>query len=170
LIYQEITDLIPDIPLKGLSSGTITISPYLPLRLLLINPAKIYNPLFIYGGVGLGKTHLMQAVGNYLIQNKINKRVLYTPTEDFTNKMISAIQTNTTVNFRKKFRTYDILMIDDIQFLAGKEGSQEEFFHTFNTLYNAKKQIILTSDRPPKKSKSCRTDLSPDLNGDFLLT
>ena len=114
-------------------------------------PGKIYNPLFIYGGVGLGKTHLMQAVGNYLIQNKVNKRVLYTSTEDFTNEMISAIQTNTTVNFRKKFRTYDILMIDDIQFLAGKEGSQEEFFHTFNTLYNAKKQIILTSDRPPKE-------------------
>ena len=116
-------------------------------------PGKIYNPLFIYGGVGLGKTHLMQAVGNSLIQNKINKRVLYIPTEDFTNEMISAIQTNSTINFRKKFRTFDILMIDDIQFLAGKEGSQEEFFHTFNTLYNAKKQIILTSDRPPKEIK-----------------
>ncbi len=114
---------------------------------------KIYNPLFIYGGVGLGKTHLMQAVGNSIVNNKINKRVLYTSTEDFTNEMISAIQTNTTINFRKKFRTYDILMIDDIQFLAGKEGSQEEFFHTFNTLYNAKKQIILTSDRPPKEIK-----------------
>ena len=122
-------------------------------------PGKIYNPLFIYGGVGLGKTHLMQAVGNYLIQNKINKRVLYTPTEDFTNEMISAIQANTTINFRKKFRTFDILMIDDIQFLAGKEGSQEEFFHTFNTLYNAKKQIILTSDRPPKEIKKLQDRL-----------
>ena len=122
-------------------------------------PGKIYNPLFIYGGVGLGKTHLMQAVGNYLIQNKVNKRVLYTPTEDFTNEMISAIQTNTTINFRKKFRTYDILMIDDIQFLAGKDGSQEEFFHTFNTLYNAKKQIILTSDRPPKEIKKLQDRL-----------
>ncbi len=122
-------------------------------------PGKIYNPLFIYGGVGLGKTHLMQAVGNYLIQNKINKRVLYTSTEDFTNEMISAIQANTTINFRKKFRTYDILMIDDIQFLAGKEGSQEEFFHTFNTLYNAKKQIILTSDRPPKEIKKLQDRL-----------
>ncbi len=120
---------------------------------------KIYNPLFIYGGVGLGKTHLMQAVGNSIINNKINKRVLYTPSEDFTNEMISAIQTNTSINFRKKFRTYDILMIDDIQFLAGKEGSQEEFFHTFNTLYNAKKQIILTSDRPPKEIKKLQDRL-----------
>lgn len=120
---------------------------------------KIYNPLFIYGGVGLGKTHLMQAVGNSIVNNKINKRVLYTSTEDFTNQMISAIQTNTTINFRKKFRTYDILMIDDIQFLAGKEGSQEEFFHTFNTLYNAKKQIILTSDRPPKEIKQLQDRL-----------
>ncbi|HHI88069.1 MAG: hypothetical protein B1H05_02675 [Candidatus Cloacimonas sp. 4484_140] len=120
---------------------------------------KIYNPLFIYGGVGLGKTHLMQAVGNSIVNNKINKRVLYTSTEDFTNEMISAIQTNTTINFRKKFRTYDILMIDDIQFLAGKEGSQEEFFHTFNTLYNAKKQIILTSDRPPKEIKKLQDRL-----------
>jgi chromosomal replication initiator protein len=120
---------------------------------------KIYNPLFIYGGVGLGKTHLMQAVGNSIVNNKINKRVLYTSTEDFTNEMISAIQTNTTINFRKKFRTYDILMIDDIQFLAGKEGSQEEFFHTFNTLYNAKKQIILTSDRPPKEIKQLQDRL-----------
>ena len=120
---------------------------------------KIYNPLFIYGGVGLGKTHLMQAVGNSIVNNKINKRVLYTSTEDFTNEMISAIQTNTAINFRKKFRTYDILMIDDIQFLAGKEGSQEEFFHTFNTLYNAKKQIILTSDRPPKEIKKLQDRL-----------
>jgi len=122
-------------------------------------PGKIYNPLFIYGGVGLGKTHLMQAIGNKIINNKINKKILYIPTEDFTNKMISAIQTNRTINFRKKFRTYDLLMIDDIQFLAGKEGSQEEFFHTFNTLYNAKKQIILTSDRPPKQIKQLQDRL-----------
>ncbi|HHI87809.1 MAG TPA: chromosomal replication initiator protein DnaA [Candidatus Cloacimonetes bacterium] len=122
-------------------------------------PGKIYNPLFIYGGVGLGKTHLMQGVGNSIVNNKINKKVLYITTEDFTNEMISAIQTNSTINFRKKFRTFDILMIDDIHFLAGKEGSQEEFFHTFNTLYNAKKQIILTSDRPPKEIKQLQDRL-----------
>ncbi len=115
-------------------------------------PGRIYNPLFIYGGVGLGKTHLMQAIGNFIINNKKRKlNILYIASEDFTNEMIFAIQTNTTVRFKKKFRNFDVLMIDDIHFLAGKEGSQEEFFHTFNTLYNEKKQIILTSDRPPKE-------------------
>ena len=115
-------------------------------------PGKIYNPLFIYGGVGLGKTHIMQAIGNYIINNdKKNRNILFSASQDFINEMISAIQTNTIINFRKRFRNFDVLMIDDIHFFAGKEGSQEEFFHTFNTLYNAKKQIILTSDRPPKE-------------------
>lgn len=114
-------------------------------------PGKVYNPLFVYGGVGLGKTHLIQAIGNQVVNNTRAKRVYYTSSEDFTNDMIIAIQKSQTLNFRKKFRNFDILMIDDIQFLAGKEGSQEEFFHTFNTLYNSKKQIILTSDRPPKE-------------------
>ncbi|MGC9337129.1 MAG: chromosomal replication initiator protein DnaA, partial [Candidatus Cloacimonadia bacterium] len=114
-------------------------------------PGKIYNPLFIYGGFGLGKTHLMQAIGNQLTQINPRSKMLYLSTEDFTNEMITAIQTNSTIKFRKKFRNFDLLMIDDIHFLAGKEGSQEEFFHTFNTLYNAKKQIVLASDRPPKE-------------------
>jgi len=122
-------------------------------------PGKIYNPLFIYGGVGLGKTHLMQAIGNYIYNNSRNKRISYIASEDFTNQMIASIQNNDTINFRKKFRNYDVLMIDDIQFLAGKEGSQEEFFHTFNTLYNAKKQIVLTSDRPPKEIKKLQDRL-----------
>lgn len=132
---------------------------YSAAQAVAAKPGKIYNPLFIYGGFGLGKTHLMQAVGHHILNNKNNKKVLYTPTEDFINEMISAIQTNTTVNFRKKFRNYDVLMIDDIHFLAGKEGSQEEFFHTFNTLYNAKKQIILTSDRPPKEIRDLQERL-----------
>jgi chromosomal replication initiator protein len=114
-------------------------------------PGKIYNPLFIYGGFGLGKTHIMQAVGNQLAQTNPRSKILYLSTEDFTNEMITAIQTNSTIKFRKKFRNFDLLLIDDIHFLAGKEGSQEEFFHTFNTLYNAKKQIVLASDRPPKE-------------------
>lgn len=114
-------------------------------------PGKIYNPLFIYGGFGLGKTHIMQAIGNQLTQINPRSKILYISTEDFTNEMITAIQTNSTIKFRKKFRNFDLLMIDDIHFLAGKEGSQEEFFHTFNTLYNAKKQIVLASDRPPKE-------------------
>ena len=114
------------------------------------SPATTYNPLFIYGGVGLGKTHIMQAIGNYLVKRN-NKRVVYVSSEQFTNELIYAIQHGETLRFREKYRGIDLLCIDDIQFLAGKEGTQEEFFHTFNTLYDAQKQIVVTSDRPPKE-------------------
>ncbi|WP_163655357.1 chromosomal replication initiator protein DnaA [Listeria sp. PSOL-1] len=114
-------------------------------------PAKAYNPLFIYGGVGLGKTHLMHAVGHYVQQHKKNAKVMYLSSEKFTNEFISSIRDNKTEEFRTKYRNVDILLIDDIQFLAGKEGTQEEFFHTFNTLYDEQKQIIISSDRPPKE-------------------
>ena len=117
------------------------------------SPAKAYNPLFIYGGVGLGKTHLMQAIGNKVISEQPDLRVYYLSSEIFTNQLIDAIQNRNTVKFRKKYRSVDILLIDDIQFLSGKEQTQEEFFHTFNTLYDAHKQIIITSDRPPKDIK-----------------
>ncbi|MFA6141991.1 MAG: chromosomal replication initiator protein DnaA [Candidatus Omnitrophota bacterium] len=118
------------------------------------SPAKAYNPLFIYGGVGLGKTHLMHAVGQRVIQKFPKSKVLYITSEDFTNQMISAIQNRTMQKFREKYRHVDILLIDDIQFIAGKESTQEEFFHTFNTLYDAHKQIIVSSDRPPKEIQS----------------
>jgi chromosomal replication initiator protein len=111
-------------------------------------PGKAYNPLFIYGGVGLGKTHLMHGVGNYIKDNDLNSKIYYTSSEEFLNEYIKSIQTNTTSEFRKKYRSIDILLIDDIQFLAGRERIQEEFFHTFNTLHHANKQIVLTSDRP----------------------
>lgn len=111
-------------------------------------PAKTYNPLFIYGGSGLGKTHLLQAVGHYILGSRKGAKVFYVSSEQFTNEFIDAIQHGTLVKFRKKYRHADALLIDDIQFLAGKERSQEEFFHTFNTLHDGHKQIILSSDRP----------------------
>ncbi len=117
------------------------------------SPAKTYNPLFVYGGVGLGKTHLMQAIGNHILQNSLKKKtnVLYISSEKFTNELINSIRDDRTGPFRDKYRSVDVLLIDDIQFLAGKERTQEEFFHTFNTLYDSNKQIVITSDRPPKE-------------------
>jgi len=114
------------------------------------NPGQIYNPLFIYGGVGLGKTHLLQAVGNEVIKRSPQKKVKYIPSEKFTSEVVTAIKNHSMESFKSKYRVIDVLIIDDIQFLAGKEKTQEEFFHTFNNLYEKNKQIILSSDRPPK--------------------
>ena len=114
-------------------------------------PGVAYNPLFLYGGVGLGKTHLMHAIGHFIQDHFPNMRMLYLPSEMFTNELVAAIKNNKNVEFRNRFRTVDVLMLDDIQFIAGRDSTQEEFFHTFNALHSAGKQIIISSDKPPRE-------------------
>ncbi|MDR0676236.1 MAG: chromosomal replication initiator protein DnaA [Elusimicrobiota bacterium] len=118
------------------------------------DPGNAYNPLFIYGGVGLGKTHLLHAIGNYIQVNNPKMKILYITADTFTNELIACIRNFKNIEFRQKYRTLDVLLIDDIQFITGKERTQEEFFHTFNTLYEAKKQIVMTSDATPKEIPS----------------
>jgi chromosomal replication initiator protein len=124
-----------------------------------MNPANSYNPLFIYGGSGLGKTHLMKAISETIRSSHPDYHILYMTSEDFTNELIEALKYKSTEEFRSKYRAVDVLLVDDIQFLAGKVQTQEEFFHTFNTLYAAHKQIVLTSDRPPKEIYTLQTRL-----------
>lgn len=132
------------------------------------NPGYVYNPLFIYGGVGLGKTHILQAIGNEVIKNFKNKKVNYVPSEKFTSEVVSSIRDHKMEEFKSKYRAIDVLIIDDIQFLAGKEKTQEEFFNIFNVLYESNKQIILSSDRPPKAINALAERLRSRFEGGMI--
>ncbi len=132
-------------------------------------PGIAYNPLFIYGGVGLGKTHLLHAIGNEVLKRSPQKKVLYVTSEKFTNEFINGIKDNSNENFRQKYRNIDVLLIDDIQFIAGKDGIQEEFFHTFNSLHENNAQIVLTSDKPPKDINPLEERLKSRFDGGLLV-
>jgi chromosomal replication initiator protein len=123
------------------------------------NPGRTYNPLFIHGQVGLGKTHLLQAIGNHILENRPDLHLIYTTSERFAIELIEAIQANRTAQFRRKYREVDLLLLDDVQFLRNKEGTQEELFHTFNELYNRERQIVLASDRPPEELRELQERL-----------
>lgn len=144
------SDLNPRYVFSSFVVGKKSELAYAACKAVSENPATIYNPLFIYGGVGLGKTHLMQAIGNSILDVSPEKKILYTPCETFTNEFIKSVQMGKADLFKNKYRSVDVLLVDDIQFLAGKEGTQEAFFHTFNFLHQNDKQIVISSDRPPK--------------------
>ena len=142
---------------------------YAAAKAVAKDPAGAYNPLFLYGGVGLGKTHLMHAIGNEVKRNKPKARIIYVTSETFTNEMIQSIQDNKRVNFRRKYRNADVLMVDDIQFIAGKVGAQEEFFNTFNALHSSGKQIVISSDRPPMELTTLEERLRSRFEGGLIM-
>ena len=173
LIFEEFTvdketNLNPKYSFDGFIVGSSNELAYATALAVSQKPGKEYNPLFIYGGVGLGKTHLLQSIGNEVKNRKKSKKVTYISCENFTNEFIHAIQERKTKEFREKYRQVDVLIIDDIQFLANKERTQEEFFHTFNALHENDKQIILSSDRPPKSLDSIDERLRSRFEGGMM--
>ncbi|RLF47292.1 MAG: chromosomal replication initiator protein DnaA, partial [Thermoplasmata archaeon] len=141
---------------------------YAAAKAVAEKPGTVYNPLFIWSGPGLGKTHLLNAIANYIKDNNPDMKVLYTTTEKFSNDLIEALQNNKLLSFRQKYRNVDVLIVDDVQFLAGRERTQEEFFHTFNTLFTVDKQIVLACDRPPKDIPSLEQRLVSRFEGGLI--
>ena len=162
------TNLNPRYTFENFIVGPFNELPHAAAQAVVKNPGFVYNPLFIYGGVGLGKTHLLQAIGNEVVKNFSQKKVRYMPSEKFFSGVISSIRNHEMENFKSKYRSIDVLIIDDIQFLAGKEKTQEEFFHTFNALYEENKQIILSSDRPPKSIPTLAERLRSRFEGGMI--
>jgi len=162
------TNLNPRYTFENFVVGPFNELPHAAAQAVVKNPGFVYNPLFIYGGVGLGKTHLLQAIGNEIIKNFPQKKIKYIPSEKFFAGVISSIRSNEMESFKLKYRSIDVLIIDDIQFLAGKEKTQEEFFHTFNALYEKNKQIILSSDRPPKSIPTLAERLRSRFEGGMI--
>lgn len=173
LDFQELkidkeTNLNPKYIFDSFIVGPFNELPHAAACAIAENPGFVYNPLFIYGGVGLGKTHLLQAIGNEVIKNFKNKKVKYVSSEKFTSEVVSSIKNHQMDNFKAKYRGIDLLIIDDIQFLAGKEKTQEEFFHIFNVLYENNKQIVLSSDCPPKEIHSLAERLRSRFEGGMI--
>lgn len=163
------TNLNPRYTFENFVVGPFNELPHAAAEAVSKNPGFVYNPLFIYGGVGLGKTHLLQAIGNEVVKNFSQKKVRYVPSEKFTSEVVSAIRNHAMESFKTKYRAIDLLIIDDVQFLAGKEKTQEEFFHTFNTLYEENKQIVLSSDRPPKAIPALTERLRSRFEGGMIV-
>ncbi len=169
--FQEVdkdTGLNPRYRLDNFIVSSFNELAFAAANAIIEHPGTRYNPFFLYGGVGLGKTHLIQAIGNEIIKLYPNKKVIYTSSEKFTNEVVSAIRFKTTQEFRDKYRTIDVLIIDDIQFIGGKERTKEEFFHTFNELHENNKQIILSSDRPPASLKDIEDRLRSRFEGGII--
>lgn len=162
------TGLNPKYQLENFVVGSSNELAYAAANAIIENPGKKYNPLFIYGGVGLGKTHLIQAVGNKIKEKYKNRKIKYVSAEKFTNEVVDAIRNKNTRQLKDKYRTVDVLIIDDIQFISGKEKTQEEFFHTFNTLYEENKQVIISSDRPPKSIPTLEERLRSRFEGGMI--
>jgi chromosomal replication initiator protein len=162
------TNLNPKYTFENFIVGPFNELPHAAASAISQKPGQIYNPLFIYGGVGLGKTHLLQAIGNEILKNSPKKKIQYIPSEKFTAGVVVSIKNHGMEEFRLKHRAIDVLIIDDIQFLAGKEKTQEEFFHTFNALYEKGKQVILSSDRPPKSIPALTERLRSRFEGGMI--